>query len=59
MKDALSQAEVQQLKNELKEEQDKYVLAITGENNLELISQIRDRINILQKKLADIASNQS
>jgi hypothetical protein len=58
MQDPLSPADIQQLRNQLKEEQDKYVLAITGDNNLELTEQIRERINILQKRLTDITSAQ-
>jgi DNA anti-recombination protein RmuC len=51
-----SSADMQEVRNQLREEQDKYVLAITGEKDHKLIKQIRERIVILQKQLDNMAS---
>jgi hypothetical protein len=48
--------DMQQVRNQLREEQDKYVLAITGEKDQKLVKQIRERIVILQKQLDNMAS---
>jgi hypothetical protein len=56
MENELTQNDMQQVRNQLREEQDKYVLAITGEKDQKLVAQIRERIMILQKQLDNMAS---
>jgi hypothetical protein len=56
MENECTQNDMQQVRNQLREEQDKYVLAITGEKDEKLVKQIRERIVILQQQLDNMAS---
>jgi hypothetical protein len=50
------QVYMQQIRNQLKTEQDRYVLAITGGKDQKELKQIRDRIVTLQKQLDNMTS---
>jgi hypothetical protein len=49
-------SQVQQIRNELREAQDHYVLAITGGKDQTELTTIRERILALQKQLEDFTS---
>ncbi len=50
------QEDMQQVRNQLKEEQDRYVLAITGGKGQAELKKIRERIVVLQKQLDNMTS---
>lgn len=50
------QDDTQQVRNQLKEEQDRYVLAITGGKDQAELKKIRERIVVLQKQLDNMTA---
>ena len=54
--DETLESRLQQLRNALRQEQDTYILAITGENDPKHIQQIKERIATLQNQLANLSA---